>query len=116
METRSPTGARRTMKERRDSVERIVDGCLAMLPYVTNDEEPDDVALKRLRRLEQRVKQFEEASGVDIRRCWTGGQVGAAVKFVMEGGLESEKRRLEELIDRHREVIALIETAVTQAG
>lgn len=78
------------------------------------EPEPDDVALKRLRRLEQRVAQFEESSGVDISRHWTGGRVGGAVKFVLGGGVGRLRRELEELADRCDEVKAVIEAALAQ--
>jgi hypothetical protein len=75
----------------------------------------EECELKRLRRLEQRVKQFEEASGVEITRQWTGGKIGAAVRFVMAGGVAHERGRLEDLRNRHEEAIDAIEAALAQS-
>lgn len=39
----------------------------------------------------KRVKEFEQASGIDISKGWPGGEkIGAAVKIVLDGGLKEQ--------------------------
>lgn len=37
--------------------------------------------------LKETVREFEEASGIDMRRRWRGQRIGEAVRFVLSGGL-----------------------------
>lgn len=54
--------------------------------------------------LEQAIKAFQEASGVDINRRqwngWNGRRLGEAVKVVMGGGIKSIRRELTNLQGR----------------
>lgn len=50
---------------------------------------------ERREELVRAVERFEAASGVKISEGWTLGDVGAAVKFVRNGGLERRKKKLE---------------------
>ena len=73
------------------------------------------VELRRLRRMEARVEAFKQASGVDVAKDWTGRRIGEAVDFVLRGGLEEQRRALQDLSDRAREIITTCETALTQS-
>lgn len=44
--------------------------------------------------LRQQVDAFQKASGVDIVRGWRHAEIGAAVKFILDGGLEPMRERL----------------------
>lgn len=48
------------------------------------------------KRLQEQVKKFKETSGVEIDR-WRGGDIGAAVKFVCEGGVQHAQRELKDM-------------------
>lgn len=47
--------------------------------------------------LQDKIKRFEEASGVSLQRSWDSGNIGTAVKFVKEGGIEQRRKELESL-------------------
>lgn len=59
---------------------------------------------RELAELEKKVTEFEAASGVTFRRGWErAGQIGAAVRFVLDGGVErltGDLRRIVETCDR----------------
>lgn len=51
---------------------------------------------ERLKALENSVAEFERRSGIAMNE-WNGGNIGDAVRFVMDGGIESSLRQLEHL-------------------
>lgn len=54
-------------------------------------EEEVKRAQSELKKYEEKVSVFEQASGIDILHTWTGGkEIGAAVKFVLDGGFRIE--------------------------
>lgn len=62
--------------------------------------------------LEKKIKDFGEASGVDLLRGWRGAdKIGAAVKFVLDGGVDSIRRdirRIDETAASIRSEIAAL--------
>ena len=54
--------------------------------------------MKRAKQLEEQVKKFREASGVNID-CWSGGDIGEAVRAVIESSPEREGQHMEYLAD-----------------
>ncbi len=51
---------------------------------------------ERVKRLEKTIADFEKASGLALD-SWSAGRMGAAVDFVMRGGLKREEQRLRHL-------------------
>ncbi|XXX79129.1 hypothetical protein WMF30_10185 [Sorangium sp. So ce134] len=61
---------------------------------------------RRLEELQKNVSDFEMASGVTIGRAWDAGNIGAAVKFVRDGGLEASRREMERIREQLRSMLA----------
>lgn len=75
----------------------------------------EKVELKRLRRLEQRVQEFDRRSGLDIEHTWDIGPIGDAVALLQRGGLAAVRKTLEDIRDRHYEAVATIDAALAQS-
>lgn len=53
---------------------------------------------RELLELQKWVREFEEASGIEIRRGWQGAtKIGAAVQFVLDGGLKDVRADMERM-------------------
>ena len=73
--------------------------------------------VERIAELETAIKDFKEASGIDPLGGWKGAaKIGAAVKFVLDGGINGIRRDLEridstaETIRKNIAALALPET------
>jgi hypothetical protein len=65
--------------------------------------------------LTERVETFEKASGVSLARRWDLDDIGAAVKFIVDGGMEKVRADLEQWRERAREVATAIDHALAVA-
>jgi hypothetical protein len=67
---------------------------------------------RELAELQRRVAEFEAASGVEIDR-WRGARsIGEAVRFVLDGGLKREERRLRDLHGTAKEIFEALEQRI----
>jgi len=57
----------------------------------------DRGATEDLRNLKEVISEFEEASGVNVRRRWMAGRIGKAVNLLMESDFGQARTRLEQL-------------------
>ncbi len=62
---------------------------------------------RELERLRRQVTDFEAASGVVIQH-WMAGNIGDAVKLVLEGRVEQRRRDLQQLKDQARRILERI--------
>jgi len=66
-------------------------------------EEADD--------LRRKIIDFESAAGITIRG-WDRGKIGAAVKLVLSGGIESQRRELERMAEEASSIAQSIKTVL----
>jgi hypothetical protein len=63
----------------------------------------------QLERLEGALAAFQQASGIDIKGTWQLPKIGAAVRFVLEGGLENARGDLERMREQARAIAAALD-------
>ncbi|RYD56989.1 MAG: hypothetical protein EOP56_09285 [Sphingobacteriales bacterium] len=61
--------------------------------------------------LKRAVAEFEEKSGVQIQ-SWSGARIGDAVNFVLQGGIERQKKELNELHGRTTRILNAINLGI----
>lgn len=64
--------------------------------------------------LEKIIKEFEEASGINIRRAWALGRIGEAVKIISDGHMSGVRYWLENLDNNAKEIIKRTEPAIKE--
>lgn len=74
-----------------------------------------DGALRRVKELEQTIKDFEERSGVVIDR-WNTGRIGEAVKMVMQCGAENARTELTGMLRRVNNLSKQLQIALDGDG
>lgn len=69
-----------------------------------------------LNQLRERVQKFEQASGVSLLNSWeSGGEIGRAVKMVLNRRHESEEGRLRRILDEAKKLVEQIENTLATA-
>lgn len=76
----------------------------------------NDYKISAYENLLEIVSKFESASGVEIKECWRNeaGNIGRAVKFVLEHGEEKIRERLQWTLNGLRETVKNIEESLRQ--
>lgn len=68
--------------------------------------------VEHIAELEKKIKDFGEASGVDLLRGWHGAtKIGEAVKFVLDGGVTRLRREMQDIdntAERIRQLVAAL--------
>ena len=70
---------------------------------------------RKAARFQDRIEDFEEASGVSLFLPWPAGMIGEAVRLVLQEGVPAMKSRLIRLAGELRETAAEIEEAFGEA-
>lgn len=70
---------------------------------------------RQFEELNRAVIEFEKASGISIRQAWRLGQIGQAVKFVVDGGLAASEKELGRVATNAENIAASIRRVLAEA-
>ncbi len=72
-------------------------------------------ALAELNKLTEKVRAFEDASGIQVRDTWTAGKdIGAAVKAVLAGTHKPHMTHLHRLLAQSKSLVTVLEGMTTE--